>query len=304
MIYGLDFEGINHVTLLAGPSGGTHEMIAAGVAEILGRSIPTVRFTAIATAGLPTNPTLLMRGEGEVGVSTGDSAATAVRGVTPFTEPHLGLRGMFGYYPNTWQMWARHDSGITTFDDLRTRRFSFGLPGAGPFQPMMQLLNMLEWTQADIDSSVVMLPWGESLAAIRDNTIQAILWTTSFPIAGIIDVQTTLDVRLIEIEPAIMQRFKALYDGWIDVTIPAGVYRHQYESVQAIGSPNFYAVWETLPEDLVYAMTRALWENREAIGMLHVQLRDLDIDTVTRTGGVPLHPGARRFWETQGVYVE
>lgn len=295
------------ITVLTGPSAGTQEVVGAAASEVWKNTIPGAKFSAVPTGGTSVNINLMDQGDGEVVMITGEVAAAAVSGQAPFKKQYPELRGIFATYPNTYQVWVQKDKGINDFGDLISKKITFGQPGGGPYQPSLNMMGVFGFTMADIKSKggkVLPYAWGEAVNALSDGNIDAVLWTTSFPAARIVDAEINREFKLLQVNPDKLEEFKNKYKGWVDVNIPAGTYRGQNADVTTIGTPNFFGCKASLPDDLVYAMTKALWGNRHILGNTHALLKGITEETVARGMVAPLHPGAKRFYKEMNIPMD
>lgn len=295
------------ITVLTGPSAGTQEVVGAAASEIWKNNILGTKFSAVPTGGTSVNINLMDQGDGEVVMITGEVAAAATAGQAPFKKQYSELRAIFATYPNTYQVWVQKDKGINDFGDLVSKKITFGQPGSGPYQPSLNMMSVFGFKMADMKGKggrVLPYAWGEAVNALSDGNIDAVLWTTSFPAARIVDAEINREFKLLQISPEKLQEFKNVYKGWVDVKIPAGTYRGQAEDVMTIGTPNFFGCKASLSDDLVYAMTKALWENRETLGNTHALLKGITEETVARGMVAPLHPGAKRFYKEMNIPMD
>ena len=304
-----EFDGtwdVKAVTITTGPSGGTHEIVGAAAAEIWKNNISGVTFSAVPSSGTAANLPLMEAGQAEVGTCTGDSATSALEGTAPYDKAYTSVSAMFALYPNTLQIWVQADSGIQDFDDLIDKKFTFAAPGSGPFQPTLNMMELFGFSEDDVKKAggtIEYLDWSTATSKLQDGLLDAVIWTTSFPAAKIVEVETTRDLRLLQVSPDMLDKYCETYGGWVSVTIPAGTYKNQPEDVTTIGTPNFFMVNNSLDNDLVYEMTKVLWENRESLGNTHALLKNISLENVAVGMGFELHPGALKFYQEIGATI-
>ena len=289
------------ITIATGPSGGTFEVVAAASVEILQKKFPEFRF-GIIPGGSTGNVAVLGTGKAQLSMVTADSAYAGWNGLAPFKQKYQDMRGMFVVYPNTLQIWTPANSSIKSFADLKGKKFTCGQPGSGPYQVGLELLKVYGMSKDDLQ--VLPYSWGEAVNTLRDSNIDAVLWTTSFPAPAIVDATTTRDIRLLQQDPKKLDAFREKFPTWVDVTIPAGTYKGQATDVKTIGTIIFFAVDKALPDDVVYKMTKALYESRADLAQTHAILKYIGKETVAKGMGIPLHPGAEKFFKEVGILTK
>ena len=297
------------ITIVTATPGGAQEVTGAAVAEIWKNAIPDVDFSSVPSGGSTSNPALLRQGDGDVGFLTGAAASAALNGEAPYTTTYPELRSMFAFYPNTLQMWSRTDAGVNDMSDLMNgKKATFGNPASGGYQPGLNLMGVFGFTPEDMKKAkgeYIPLTWSEAVDALKDGNIDAVMWQTNYPAAGIVSAQAGNNkIFLVQLNRAKLNEYKNKYPGWVDVTIPAGTYKGQTNDVVTLGTQSMLVVKDTMPEELVYRMTKTLWEAREQLGNVHVLLKDISSETVARGMVVPLHPGAKRFFKEMGFPMD
>lgn len=299
-------EEVKEVTILTGPSGGTMEIVGAATIELFKQAIPGIEFSSVPSTGSAVNVKLMDNQEADMGIITADTLAAALRGEEPFEESYSGLMSMCALYPNTMQLWALPSSGIEDFGDLKSKKFTCGQFGGGPYQPCMNMMKTYGFTLEDVAAAggeMTPLAWGEATNSLQDGNIDAVFWTTSYPAAGIVNAAVGKEFKLVQINEDKLKEYTDTYEGWVDITIPAGTYDFQKEDVKTIGTPNLYVVSSSMPDDLVYEMTKAICENYDVLGTSHALLKSLSDETVTQGVVGEIHPGALRYYKEKGIHV-
>lgn len=292
---------VKDITILTGPSGGTMEIVGAAAIEIFKEILPGVQFSSVPTTGSAVNINMMVADEGDLGIITADTFAAAVNGQSPFEAPVEGLASLCALYPNTIQLWSLPEANINDFSDLAGHTFTCGQYGGGPYQPCMNMLTTFGMTEEDVD--ITPLAWGEATSNLQDGNIDAVFWTTSYPAAGIVNASVGRDFNLVQINREKLEEYKNTYEGWVDVTIPAGTYTFQKEDIYTVGTPNLFVIREDVPEEVAYQLTKAICENYDAMGAAHALLKNLNDETVAQGLVGNVHPGALRYYEEMGIKV-
>ena len=300
-------DTISDLTILTGPSGGTMEIVGAAAIELFKAAMPDVQFSSVPSTGSAVNVKMMAAGEGEMGIITADTLAAAVNGDDPFEEPVEGLMSLCALYPNTIQLWALPEAGIDDFSDLEGKTFTCGQYGGGPYQPCMNMLSIFGMSEESINAAggkITPLAWGEATSNLQDGNIDAVFWTTSYPAAGIVNASVGRDFKLVQINRDKLAEYKETFEGWVDITIPAGTYTFQKEDIYTLGTPNLLVVREDVPEEVVYQLTKAICENYDTLAASHALLDALNDETVAQglVGGI--HPGALRYYQEKGINFE
>lgn len=82
---------------------------------------------------------------------------------------------------------------------------------------------------------------------------------------------------------------------------PADTYKNQTEELPTFATGTYLCCRADLSEELIYEMTKYMWENIERLNTLHAAVADLTIDAVKDIEGMPIHPGALKYYQEQGV---
>ena len=290
--------GKGRLSVATGGAGGVYQVYGGAPADQMIRALPDAPTTAETTSASVDNLLLVAEGESDVGFTLADTAIDAVRGSAGFERP-LPIRALATLYSNVTQVVVPGDSDIKRVEDLKGSSVSVGSPNSGTEVIARRLLAVagLDY-KSDIDASG--LGVGESVAALRDGTIDAFFWSGGVPTGSITDLTTTDDVRLLALDaylPKLQEKFGEAYEE-------AEVEEGDYEGVEAtktIGVPNLLMVDEKMSDDLAYRITKLLFDRKKALAEVTPQAEKLDpADSEKVVEPVRLHPGAERYYSEAG----
>ena len=297
-------EAAAEPTRLAVATGGTAGVyfpLGGAFANIVSEKVDGVTANAESTGASVVNVNLLNNGEVDFAMIQNDISFYAFNGEEMFSDnpPLTNLRGVASIYPEVIQIVVNANTGINSVNDLHGQRVAVGAPGSGTEANARQILAAHGISYDDIRADF--LSFAEAADALRDGNVDAAFVTAGLPTAAVTDVSTTHNVRILSIDAGVAQSIIADYPFYDQVTIPAGTYSRQTSDVQTVAVMAMLSVRAGLSEDLVYRVTKALFENLDMFSAAHARGGNLSLDT--STGGMPLelHPGAARYYREVGV---
>jgi hypothetical protein len=267
------------------------------------RSEHGIRCGVESTGGSIFNINAIRSGELEFGVAQSDWQFHAFNGTSQFEETGAfeGLRAVFSLHPEPFTVVARADAGITDFEDLRGKRVNIGNPGSGQRGTMDVVMNALGWTLDDF-AVASELPPAEQAAALCDNNIDAMIYTVGHPSGAIQEATTACDTVLVNVTG---DEITALIDEnpyYRVATIPGGMYRGTDADVTTFGVGATFVTSAEVSDDVVYQVTKAVFETIDQFRDLHPALANLEPEQMVRDGNsAPIHDGAARYYEEAGL---
>jgi TRAP transporter TAXI family solute receptor len=269
-----------------------------------GRAEHGIRCSVESTGGSVYNVNTIRQGELDFGVVQSDVQYNALEGQGQEFEgqgPYADLRAVFALHPEPFTVVARADSGIAAFDDLKGKRVNVGNPGSGQRSTMEVLMKAKGWTMDDF-ALASELKSAEQSQALSDNNVDAIVFTVGHPNGSIQEATTTTDAKLVEVAGAEADQLVADNPYYSKAVIPGGMYRGTDEDVETFGVRATFVTSAAVPDEVVYQVTKAVFENFEDFKKLHPAFATLDKKEIV-TGGLsaPLHPGAEKYFKEAGL---
>jgi TRAP transporter TAXI family solute receptor len=268
-----------------------------------GRSEHGIRCGVESTGGSVFNINAIRGGELEFGVAQSDWQYHAFNGTSRFEEQGAmeELRSVFSVHPEPFTLVARAGAGIESFDDLRGKRVNIGNPGSGQRGTMEILMEAKGWTTDDF-AIASELQAAEQSQALCDNNIDAMIYTVGHPSGSIQEATTACDSVLVPVTGAEVEQLVADNPFYRVATIPGGMYRGNDEDVQTFGVGATFVTSADVPEDVVYEVVSAVFENIDQFRGLHPAFANLDPAQMAQDGlSAPLHPGAERYYREAGL---
>jgi TRAP transporter TAXI family solute receptor len=287
------------LNILTGGTSGVYYPLGNALSAIYGKAIPGARVTVQATQGSVQNLNLLQAGRGELAFALADSVSFAWKGVVDMGFPAKldRLRTIAAIYPNFVQIVATKESGIAALADLKGKRVSVGAPRSGTEVNARRVFQAAGLTNEM--RSVEYLPFGESVDLMKERQLDATLQSAGLGVASIRDLASTLPITLVPITPKVIARIGD--PAYIAKPIPAGTYQGQDREVMTIAINNLLMTREDVPANLVYTMTKGLFENLPALAAAHPAAKAISLQNAPHGSPVPLHAGAARYFREKGV---
>ena len=283
--------GVKFLSVLTGGTQGTYYPLGGTFAELI-KNETGVTATAEVSQASAANMTALQNGEGEVAFVQTDIAYYATKGIEMFKEPIDTIAALGALYPETVQLVVLADSGIESFEDLKGKKVSVGAPGSGTYANAEQLLEIHGLTMDDIEAQN--LDFGESTDSIQSGQIDAAFITAGYPTSAVEALNATNAVNIIPVTAEKAEELIAKYPYYAVDKIPTGTYGLA-EDVPAVSVLAMLAVKKDLSEDLVYAMTKAIYDNTDKIA--HAKGEFIKAETGLDGIGIEVHPGAQKYFD-------
>jgi TRAP transporter TAXI family solute receptor len=240
------------------------------------------------------NVEAIERGKADVAFTQVDVAYFAYsRGTDRNPQPHSRLRAMAVIYVNTAHILARRDGPVRRVSDFRGRRIGVGLAGSGTEVATRVIIEGHDLQYSEVNAEF--LSFADIATHLRDGSLDAGVIVSSYPVPAITDVAEVDGVRLIPVSRETARRIRTSYPFFRPVVIPKGTYRNQDTEIETIGVDNLLVCRHDLPDELVYAMTKALFEALPELAATHRAAAIIDPDQAPATP-IPLHPGAARYY--------
>lgn len=287
------------INILTATTGGVFYPLGSALSTIFAREIPGSRPSVQATKGTVDNMNLMQKKRGEVAFAQADGVIFAWEGNKEhgFKSKVDTIRGMTAIYTSYIQIVATKESGIKTIADLKGKRLSVGAHRSGTELTTRAFLRAAGISYADL-AKVEHLPFFESVDLMKNRRLDATLQTAGLGVPALTDFANAFPMTVVEIPPEIVERVGPPY---IKATIPKGTYKGQDTDVPAAGLPNFLITRADVPDDLVYAMTKAVFSSTKELAAAHPAAADIKLENALEGMPIPLHPGAKEFFIEKGL---
>jgi uncharacterized protein len=291
------------ITIGTGGQTGVYFVVGQSICRLVNRgtSEHNLKCTAPSTGGSIANINAIKAGDMDMGVAQSDWQFHAYNGSSQFEgDPFTGERAVFSVHGEPFTVIARADAGITSFADLKGKRVNIGNPGSGQRATMEVVMNALGWTLDDFALASELKP-AEQAAALGDNKVDAIIYTVGHPNGSIQEAVSTVDAVLIPVTGPEIDALIADNPFYAAATIPGGMYKGSDADTNTFGVKATFVTADTVDEDTVYQVVKAVFDNFDRFKKLHPAFANLVESEMISDGlSAPLHPGAEKYYKEQG----
>ena len=218
---------------------------------------------------------------------------------------NISLIMAYGAGVRHYMVWA--DSGIKSWADLKGKRIFVGPPRGGASPVAIQSIKLNSGLVNKKDYKEIRMPWNAGIQAMADGKLDVFVRPAGVGAASMDQLGAKRKFRLLAVNPKApgMEKFMGRPDR-LFVKIPAGTYSNQSNNDKDIivdGFRHQLAVRRDMSDDLVYKITKTIFDNLPEMRKTAVTLRDITLDDPFTGGNIQLHPGAIRFYKEKGKKI-
>ena len=291
------------ITIGTGGQTGVYFVVGQSICRLVNRdSAKTgLKCTAPSTGGSIANINAIKAGDMDMGVAQSDGQFHAYNGSSQFEGDKFDKeRAVFSVHAEPFNVIARADSGIESFDDLKGKRVNVGNPGSGQRATMEVVLDAKGWTMDDFALASELKP-AEQAAALGDNKVDAIIYTVGHPNGSIQEAVSTVDAKLVPVEGEAIDKLVADNPFYAYSTIPGGMYKGTDADVKTFGVKATFVTSADVDEEVVYEVVKAVFDNFDRFKKLHPAFENLKEEEMIKDGlSAPLHDGAAKYYKERG----
>lgn len=264
--------------------------------------VPGLIASAVSSRGSVDNVNAIVSGLRNSGFAQSDVAYWAYTGTGTMAgqPPASDLRAIAALFPEHIHLVALADSGINSVADLKGKRVSLDEPGSGTFVDANLILEANGLTEGSFTAEA--LKPDAASDALRNGQIDAFFFVGGYPTGAIVELASAVKIKLVPIAGPGAEALISKYGFFSASDIPEGA----YEGVGTTSTVAVGAQWITSAnedEALIYEVTKALWnaKTRVLLDVGHAKGKSITAETALDGIGIPLHPGAERFYKEAGL---
>lgn len=264
-----------------------------------------IRATVESTGGSVFNINAVMNGDLEFGIAQSDRQYQAVHGLAEWKDkgPQKDLRAVFSIHPESVTLVAAVDSGVKKIQDLKGKKVNIGNPGSGQRQ---NAIDALEAVGIDINKDIQAesIKASEAASLLQDGRIDAFFYTVGHPSGAIKEATSgARKVLIADVAGPGIDKLLAKYPYYAKAIIPIKLYpgAKNDKDVQTFGVKATLITSAKVPDEVVYAITKEVFDNFEAFKKLHPAYGTLTKQKMLEGLSAPIHPGALKYYKEVGL---
>ena len=290
--------GTGGITGVYYPTGGAIAKIVNKKKDVYG-----IRCTVESTGGSVFNVNAIMAGDLQFGVVQSDRQFQAINALAEWKDKgkQEDLRAVFSIHPESITLVAAVDASINDIMDLKGKRVNIGNPGSGQRQ---NAIDALEAVGIDYktDMNAEGIKASESASLLQDGRIDAFFYTVGHPSGSIKEATAgARKVRFASITgiDSLLTKYPYYAKAYIPVKLYPGA--ENTENVDTFGVKATFVTSAKVPDDVVYAVTKEVFDNFDDFKKLHPAYAVLTKEGMLEGLSAPLHPGALKYYKEAGL---
>ena len=285
------------LSFATGGTGGVYYPYGGGIANVISKDLPGVVVTVQETNASVDNMKLLQSDQAQLALGLGDVVSDAANGENTFKDGALDICAIGNMYNNFVHVFTTTSTGLTSVEGMKGKRIAVGATGSASEVTADRILEAAGLDPQN-DIQRLQLGVGEIVNALKDGTVDAGFWSGGLPTGAIVDLASTGDLVLIDTAQYADAMAEKYGDFYLSGDIPAGTYQGQEKASPNVVSPNILVVRKDMDESLQEDITKAIFDNKEQLILVHPAAKELDPATAGKIDFIETCPGAQAFYDS------
>lgn len=290
------------LTIATAGSGGGYYAFGIAFADVF-TNVLGIQATSQVTGGSIENIVIVDRNECEIGISKPEQAINGWNGKAPYVDKHQNNRGMVAAISyGCLQAITLESSPINSFADLKGKRVVMGPAGGGTLEVTPILFPEYGFTEKDI--TPIYVSYSEGATMLKDGNCDAVLIHSAPPASAVMElVGTGHPIKFISIGEKELANMLKQSPQSMRIVVDKEMYNTKEPGI-TMGNMTMLIVNKDVPDDVVYILTKTVWDNVEKIKGANPTARLMKLEDAGKGFGIPIHPGAARYYAEKGVAMD
>ena len=292
-------------TIYGGVIGGSFSQFAHGISQVVHHNVSDVKLSVVASAGSVENTRRVNDEEDALGVVFASESSLGYNGEEVFAKvgPRKNIRMVTLLYHAYGQFSVLKNSDVHSLGDIIGTKISCGAPGSGTAKTLERLaISTGIWEQF----TPIYRGGTAGAQALQDGQVKGFFWLVSVPNAAIIELTAIKSIRMLNLDTHAKESgFYEKYPFYFSARLPKGAYEGKVEQVRTIAMPTVLIANKAVPEETIYLLLKHVYSDEGQKTMLQTNQAAsiMTIENASKAFVIPLHKGAYKFWQEQGVKI-
>jgi uncharacterized protein len=261
--------------------------------------VPGLVAIAVSTNASVANVNAIDAGQLDAGLAGAQSVTQGYNGEGKFVGAKKDkIRMIANLYPEDMHLVLPKGTKLGSLKDLAGKKVGVAAAGSGTQVSVRMILK-----HYDIKADELELNLGQSTQRLADGQIDAFFYAGGTPFAALIQLGSTKGFELYTFSEAERKEINSIIPYYVESLIPAGTYQNITYDVPTVAVSGQLITGVNQPEDLVYEITKALWNKntRKLLDKGHAKGKQIVLETALKGVLIPVHPGAEKFYKEVGL---
>jgi TRAP transporter TAXI family solute receptor len=247
--------------------------------------------------GGPSNMVSVHEGRAAFGTSTAESVKEAYDGTGDFSgRPQARIRHVASFGFSLMFIYTHPDSPIQSISDLKGRKIVYG-GGTGSALLGRQILDVYGITA---DVAATRGDTEKARQALERKEIDAVFSIARLPVPAYSEMVKNRTLKIVPLDEPRIQALQKRSPLYLDVDIKS-FYPDYPQSARAVGLPGPLVTRDDTNPNVVYQMLKIVYSRMAELLKMNDGFRGESPATGLRGQAIPLHPGAEKFFNEQGL---
>lgn len=297
---------VQFVTIGTGGVTGVYYPTGGAISRMINKKASEykIKATVESTAGSVYNINGVLAGDLDFGIAQSDRQYQAWKGTAEWEDrgPQEKLRSVFAIHPEAVTLMAAVQAEIGSAEDLEGKRVNLGNPGSGQLQNARDVLDAFGISEGELSAEYVKAV--EAPGLLQDGRLDAFFYTVGHPNGNIKEATSgRIKVQFVALHGAPAAKLIEAKPYYAPAIIPTKNYpsAENDSDVETIGVKATLVTSTDVPEDVVYAVVKEVFDNLNEFRTLHPAYSVLSKENMLQGLTAPLHPGAVKYFRENGM---
>jgi TRAP transporter TAXI family solute receptor len=284
------------MTIVTSSAGGAWSPIGGVLANLITQNIPDTQGTVTGGGGIA-NVFSVGGGKADIGFVFPSDVANAEKGIEDFAgKPIKNIRVITPIYPGTLHIVALASGDIKTIADLKGKIVCVPPKGNTAEKMFRDVLSVYGMTYKDL-KNVNFLGHSDAADLMRDGHADVFAAMSTVPFPALNDLAKSRPLRLIPLDKEHMAKLLTEHPAYFEYMVPGGSYAGTSVATSQPAMITLIITRADMPNDLIYQIVKIMYANKKDFVAVVKTMEEMKIENWKNTGGIPLHPGAEKFFK-------